>query len=631
MLLEAGADVNKVDLKGMTPLFYCATYGARLVYSPERLRLLLEAGADVNHVDENGQSVLHHFGSLGKSTSRGSSQMQETALEECVCILLQGEADINTRDNEGMTPLHVTAREGNDVLLRYFLDGGADVYARDKNGRTPLYYASAESRHVLLKACVAGAGNLLTIVGVLQADLLETIISLGYEKKVLLLPNLLQISLVCKAFHTIVFSFSSRPEFSSAKSDLKGLGRLRLAELKDLDEELRVRLYCFLHSYGGPTREFFNWISKVVKREGQWAMVQLFKEAGSELLNGTNKDGCSLLYYACFEDCPCLEAHVFCVTCLLKAGADLNTFHPLREEGPERLFGIRSLDAEGLSPLHIAAACSLGCLRAILQHYNGSNVDLNIASKLGRTPLHIAADGNEHECLELLIAAGADIRRADNYGRMPLHYAHGKSTLLLLRAGAGADVNTEDDQGKTPLLVLVTLTQPNIRRYAYTQIHRRTESLDPTTFRALFDAGAIVMHADKQGKTVFHYMAASFDGYERHDIIKTKVIECFRIVVLQAYLQQAVRDLNVLDDYPRQTPLHCCATTGNLVLVRILLEAGASLHVKDMYGRTPLYNALMGGHIECLGVLWKAVGANYAEDGLPLALWEVCDTIRCNK
>ncbi|RNF04956.1 putative 6-phosphofructo-2-kinase/fructose-2,6-biphosphatase [Trypanosoma rangeli] len=54
--------------------------------------------------------------------------------------------DVNKRDYNGCTPLHVAALEGNEVIVRLLLSFGADIMAMDNTGRTPLDWAAA-NRH----------------------------------------------------------------------------------------------------------------------------------------------------------------------------------------------------------------------------------------------------------------------------------------------------------------------------------------------------------------------------------------------------------------------------------------------------------------------------------------------------
>ncbi|KAG5508355.1 hypothetical protein JIQ42_08280 [Leishmania sp. Namibia] len=61
-------------------------------------------------------------------------------------LLREGLCNVNDRDYNGCTPLHVAAGEGNQAIVRVLLSFGADVVAVDNNGRTPLDCAAA-NRH----------------------------------------------------------------------------------------------------------------------------------------------------------------------------------------------------------------------------------------------------------------------------------------------------------------------------------------------------------------------------------------------------------------------------------------------------------------------------------------------------
>ena len=61
--------------------------------------------------------------------------------------LLQGGADLNSRDQDTYTPLHYAAWEGHIDVVRLLTDGDADVNATTKAGQTPLHLASWWGRY----------------------------------------------------------------------------------------------------------------------------------------------------------------------------------------------------------------------------------------------------------------------------------------------------------------------------------------------------------------------------------------------------------------------------------------------------------------------------------------------------
>ena len=50
-------------------------------------------------------------------------------------------AAMDARDQQGRTPLHIAAKNGNLTLMKLYLEAGADVNARCEQGRTTLHYA----------------------------------------------------------------------------------------------------------------------------------------------------------------------------------------------------------------------------------------------------------------------------------------------------------------------------------------------------------------------------------------------------------------------------------------------------------------------------------------------------------
>jgi ankyrin repeat protein len=69
----------------------------------------------------------------------------------------------------------------------------------------------------------------------------------------------------------------------------------------------------------------------------------------------------------------------------------------------------------------------------------------------GSTALHLAADQDHREIINLLIDHGAEVGLVDKLGRTPLHRSarlgYGTATKLLLNTGSL--VTTEDNDGRT--------------------------------------------------------------------------------------------------------------------------------------------------------------------------------------
>lgn len=77
-------------------------------------------------------------------------------------MLLEQKADVNARDKESQTGLHIASAIGHAGIVRLLLAAGADWKLQDRSGRTPLMQAEGSAGNGaaevvrLLKAAAAG-------------------------------------------------------------------------------------------------------------------------------------------------------------------------------------------------------------------------------------------------------------------------------------------------------------------------------------------------------------------------------------------------------------------------------------------------------------------------------------------
>ena len=82
---------------------------------------------------------------------------------EKVEFLVRSGADIETRDDDGRTPLLNAAANGHLKVVKFLVDHGADTGVRDKVGRTPLSLAAYYEELKVVKflgEIAADVGNL---------------------------------------------------------------------------------------------------------------------------------------------------------------------------------------------------------------------------------------------------------------------------------------------------------------------------------------------------------------------------------------------------------------------------------------------------------------------------------------
>mmetsp|Transcript_10021 Transcript_10021/g.13110 ORF Transcript_10021/g.13110 Transcript_10021/m.13110 type:complete len:808 (+) Transcript_10021:69-2492(+) len=133
LINEGGAKVNIANDDGFTALMKCCgIFGAQP--SIERrssvVKFLLEkAGADVNAKEKNMRTSLHLAAAYG--------------YVEIIEVLLEHGANIDDQDSAGFSPLCDAASRGKKNALRLLLSEGADPTIRGWNGNTFLHLASA--------------------------------------------------------------------------------------------------------------------------------------------------------------------------------------------------------------------------------------------------------------------------------------------------------------------------------------------------------------------------------------------------------------------------------------------------------------------------------------------------------
>lgn len=122
-LVQGGALVNQRDEKGFTALLRALQDQDEEVADV----LLAQPGIDLNAQGSTGVTALMSYVALRR--------------EDVVKNLLSRGADVNLKDADDDTALHLASQGGNVNLLRMLLEKGADPNARNKMGGTPLMWA----------------------------------------------------------------------------------------------------------------------------------------------------------------------------------------------------------------------------------------------------------------------------------------------------------------------------------------------------------------------------------------------------------------------------------------------------------------------------------------------------------
>lgn len=63
-------------------------------------------------------------------------------LEKVVQLLIQHQSDVDVKDNDGNTALHLAVDYGHDKVVQQLLEHGSNVSIRNSDGFPPLHWAA---------------------------------------------------------------------------------------------------------------------------------------------------------------------------------------------------------------------------------------------------------------------------------------------------------------------------------------------------------------------------------------------------------------------------------------------------------------------------------------------------------
>ena len=126
----------------------------------------------------------------------------------------------------------------------------------------------------------------------------------------------------------------------------------------------------------------------------------------------------------------------------------------------------RTFDADGWSPLHLAAHYGHASTVEVLLH-NNAPVDLRSANAMANTALHAALAGRQTRVAKILLDAGADANAQQHGGWTPLHSAaaSGDREAIDLLLARGAKAGLTNDAGVTPAAFARERGKPEIADY----------------------------------------------------------------------------------------------------------------------------------------------------------------------
>ena len=532
-LLNSGANVNARDNLGKTPVMLILPKDK----TAEIYKLLIAHRADLTQKDMFGDTVLHTASMLNVGASTFG-------------ILIDGGADVDARNKEGVTPLAIAVQKNDLETVRLLTAAGADIHTQDTNGNSPLSIA------------LAGTSEML------EAVVNET--NAGFTDSNGNTP--LHLALICDApLSKIQYIISLMKDVNTRNKDgnsalflsiLKNrqkVGELLLAKNADIfstntnnNSPLRLAL-----KYGGSVQDWLI-TSKTIKQQ-----------------DGT---GNTVLHYAAewqYKDA---------INGLVMKGADIS-----------------AKNANGETPLFSAVKTNNP---AIIQTVVDCGADIKARDNLGSTAMHTAVRWDAPASIDKLLALGINVNAQNTAGKSPLAEAvvAGKFEIAKKLLASGADPNTSDSNGVTVLmdairgcskdsvqLLLSYGANPNVQevngRNAY---HEAAFMGEKEIIKLIRKAGGNPLSRDKQGNTPF-------------SIVLKKDIGVIREVLGNNY---------TITDSDGNTPVHIVVKSkASTQLLQVLIEEGYPVDTRNADGYTALNYAIENNDVKTAVVLLEN-GAN---------------------
>ena len=367
-----------------------------------------------------------------------------------VSILLERGLNVNAKDKQGRTPLHIAAEIGDKLLAELLFQRGADTCAVSARGSIPLDCSRDEGMTLMLVQMMSRAGKAQVAKERLQFEELS-------EKARQKVAKELDLKTSRKKAAPLLFS-----QLLSKRTFANLLG------LKEADSRLSSLSNVSDCSRYSETESGFSEMEKspvstsmesVQTNESVSSGFASVDELSPQSFNRRATTALTKEEFAALKRSPFMprsravsEPPPKGTTVKRSSTWNITTKNTGTFPRPalrRRVEKCVTFPADILLDIAVkdddfVEACHL---------IKSRKVDFNRVGCNGLTPLHRAAIEGSYECLQLLIDLGANVNARDEIGWTPLHDAvfHGHVNCAMVLLNAGADLSAETDDFMTVL------------------------------------------------------------------------------------------------------------------------------------------------------------------------------------
>ena len=496
---------------------------------------------------------------------------------ETVVDLLDRGVPIDTKDDEGMSLLHLTALGGHVTTMRLLIGRGCDVDSVIGRGFTPLHLAAAKGQTKAVRQLIMNGASKSVVAGKYGTPLHLAAINNHVETAVAMLEEGCPLDVVDSAGATVLH----------AASQGGNVGLVRKLVIRGCDVNAVEANGCTpLHDAAASGRT--QAVRELIKLGARKSVVG--GNCGTPLhraaLNGHVETSVAMLE----EGCPLDIVDSVGATVLHSAaeGGNVGLVRELVVRGCD----VNAVEANGCTPLHDAAAS--GRTQAVRELIKLGARKSVVGGNCG-TPLHRAALNGHVETSVAMLEEGCHLDIVDSVGATVLHSAAEGGNVDLVRelVGRGCDVNAVEANGCTPLhdaaasgrtqavreLLKLGARKSVVGGNCGTPLHRAALNGHVETSVAMLEEGCPLDIVDSVGATVLHSAAEGGNV----DLVRELVGRGCNVNAVEAN---------------GCTPLHYAASRGRTQAVRELIKLGAAKSVVAGMNGTPLHQAILSGHVD---------------------------------
>nr|XP_055076899.1 transient receptor potential cation channel, subfamily N, member 1 isoform X1 [Misgurnus anguillicaudatus] len=634
VLVESGANPDSQNNEWQTPLHIAAFQG-----DENMLKFLYHCKANPNILDKMDRSPLHI------AAEQGHTSVVEILTEKFKSCVLARTKDGNTLlhiasqcghpgtalaflrkgvplhmpNKSGAVCLHAAAKRGHTAVVKALLQKGARVDSTAKTGQTALHVAVENCKPQVVQMLLGFGAQVQLRGGKAQETPLHIAARVKEGERVaeMLLKSGADVNAEQENGETAMHVAARHGSLQMIKALIQEGGDVTFTS-KVGENPLHVAVR---HCHAHVAEEILNYLMN--ERSHQEALL---------CVQQGNQDGETPLHLAAElkgESVHQTDEDIDIIKILMEHHADITAV----------------TKQTGETPLHYSARLgNTALLQEMLAYVPSSQLQtaVNKHSKNGRSPLLLAAEQGHTEVVQTLLQHNARVDVFDEEGKAAIHLAaeQGHQDIVDILLSHKAFVNAKTKLGLTPLhlsaqsgsarlvRLLVETHQATIDALSLskqTPLHLAAASGQLDVCHCLLNLKADVTATDIHGQTPLH-LAAENDHSEvvklilRHrpelaTLANVEGATCTHIAAAQGSVA-VIKELLIFNQGGLVTlnskanglcPLHLAAAGGHTEVVKVLLDAGASVTEEDTEGMTAVHLAAKNGHTHILEVLKSSI------------------------